>query len=126
MSIKYLGIDWGEKRIGLSIGESETKLAVPFKTVGGIKELLEVIQAEEISELVIGEPLKLNHKALLDARYKTFINELGKSFHKPIHFIDERLSSRAADALPGGAKTKAGRDEIAAMIILQSYLDQME
>ena len=44
----------------------------------------------------------------------------------PIELVDERLSSKAADALVGSKKTKAPRDMLAAMLILQTYLDKHE
>jgi RNase H-fold protein (predicted Holliday junction resolvase) len=44
----------------------------------------------------------------------------------PIKLYDERLTSKAADKLSGDKKTKAKRDEIAAMIILQNYLDSLK
>ncbi|MBU0897878.1 Holliday junction resolvase RuvX, partial [Patescibacteria group bacterium] len=60
---KYLGIDWGEKRIGLAIGDSETKIALPFKTVENIEAVLQVINDEKIDAVIIGEPLSIiNYK----------------------------------------------------------------
>ena len=56
---KYLGVDWGEKRIGLALGDSLLKIATPFKTVGDPARLLEVVEEEGIDILVVGKPLKL-------------------------------------------------------------------
>ena len=61
-----------------------------------------------------------------DEKYNKFIEELKSKISLPIKTVDERLSSKAADALVGDKKTKASRDEIAAMLILQSYLDTKE
>jgi RNase H-fold protein (predicted Holliday junction resolvase) len=52
-----------------------------------------------------------------------FVEQLKAKGGKPVNFLDERLSSLAADALSGEKKEKAERDEIAATIILQDYLD---
>ena len=52
-----------------------------------------------------------------------FSKDLKNSTDKIIHLSDERLSSKAADSLLGDKKTKAARDAVAAMLILQSFLD---
>ena len=124
--MKYLGIDWGEKRIGLALADGETKLATPFKTVADIDELAAAIKAEEISLVVLGKPYQISDTELpISKQFEDFFRELKSKINIPIELIDERLSSKAADALIGDKKTKANRDEIAAMIILQSYLDKL-
>jgi putative Holliday junction resolvase len=120
---KYLGIDWGEKRIGLALADEETCLALPFKTVATLNELLEVIKEEEIDEIVLGSPRKMNGDVANNPLWLSFVEELKAKGGKPVNFLDERLSSLAADALGGEKKEVASRDEIAATIILQDYLD---
>lgn len=122
---KYLGIDWGSKRLGLATADSETKMALPFQTVASLGEVLVLIDEEEIDEVVIGRPEKLSGKPdeKLTAEFLTFLTALKKSLVIPVIEFDERLSSKAADALGGSKKMRAGRDEIAAAIILQNYLD---
>lgn len=122
---KYLGIDWGSKRLGLATADSETKMALPFQTVASLGEVLVLIDEEDIDEVVIGRPEKLSGKVdeKLTAEYLTFLIALKKSLVIPVIEFDERLSSKAADALGGSKKMRAGRDEIAAAIILQNYLD---
>ncbi|MGI5827027.1 MAG: Holliday junction resolvase RuvX [Patescibacteria group bacterium] len=123
--VKYLGIDWGEKRIGLATGDSETNLALPFKTVPDLSALLEVITEEEIEELVLGIPKKMSYPDdPLSPDFLQFSSDLAAQVNLPIHKVDERLSSLGADALIGSKKEKAGRDEIAAALILQVYLDR--
>jgi putative holliday junction resolvase len=121
----YLGVDWGAKRIGLALGDSETKMATPFKTVSGVHDLVETATEEKADVLVIGQPVKMRGiKDGLAPEYLEFIEELkSKLPDKEIILVDERLSSKAADALPGG-DLKASRDEVAAMILLQEYLDR--
>ena len=120
---KYLGIDWGEKRIGLAMADEETSLALPFKTVSSLAELIAVIKEEEIDEIVMGSPKKMNGEAANNPLWLSFVEQLKAKTDKPVNFLDERLSSLAADALSGEKKDKAQRDEIAAAIILQDYLD---
>jgi putative holliday junction resolvase len=123
----YLGIDWGAKRIGLSLGDNETKMAMPFKTVANLKELLATIAEESVDVLVVGQPIKMRGIGEgLSKDFLQFTTELSQALpDKEIVYIDERLSSKAADALPGG-DLKASRDEIAAMLLLQQYLDSKE
>lgn len=123
--MRYLGIDWGQKRIGLALGDSETKIATPYAVAGKFEEIKKIIKQEEIDEIVIGLPLKMGGGENLPDKFTDFLNKLKGGFNIPIHEIDERLSSKAADALAGGKKTKAPRDAIAAMIILQTYLDKI-
>ena len=134
--IKYLGIDWGEKRIGLALGDNETGIVTPFKVVSGINEIVEVINNENINILVIGKPMAMNYESpasqelqrgerIMNKEFNNFVDKLNKRAGIPIEFFDERLSSKAADALGGDKRTKAPRDAVAAMIILQSYLDKI-
>lgn len=121
---KYLGVDWGEVRIGLALGNSETKIANPLTTVSSLEEILSVIKDEEIDEVIIGRPLKMsNSKEEISKQYQNFFKKLKNKINIPIHEVDERLTSRQADKLVGDKKTKASRDEIAAMLILQQFLD---
>jgi putative Holliday junction resolvase len=122
---RYLGIDWGEKRIGLSLGDSLTKTATPFKVAGSISDIIKTIKEEEIDIIVLGQPLMMQGKKLkIQNNFLIFLDSLKKKLNIPVEMVDERLSSKAADALSGDKKTKAPRDAVAAMLILQSYLDR--
>jgi len=120
---KYLGIDWGEKRIGLAMADGVTRLALPLQTVSSVKELLEVIEIEEIDALVLGKPMKMSGDEADSQVWLNFLEQLKEKFSGEIELVDERLTSLAGDALEGHKKEKASRDEIAAVLILQSYLD---
>ena len=121
---KYLGIDWGEVRVGLAVGDSETKIATPLVVVNNVDEIVKIIDEEDVSMIVVGEPLAMADSTLKNkGKFLAFIGELKNKTSLPIATIDERLSSKAADALVGSKKSKAPRDAVAAMIILQSYFD---
>jgi len=121
----YLGVDWGEVRIGLSIADSEVKIATPLKTVKNINELIKIIRDENIDKIIIGKPFNISDLSFETSDlFKNFVKILKCNINIPIEFIDERLSSKAADALEGDKKNKASRDEISAMLILQQYLDR--
>jgi len=122
---KYLGIDWGQVRIGLAIADDETNIALPFRTVSSLAAVLEVVKEEEISAIVIGQPRKMSGAPADNPDWLRFSQQLQNILSIPVYFLDERLSSLAADALGGNAGEKADRDSLAAAIILQSYLDQV-
>jgi len=122
----YLGVDWGEKRIGLALADSETRLATPFKTVENVDEVALAVKSQQVDVLVLGKPYQISDLQLpISEQFGDFLIELKNRTNIAIELIDERLSSKAADALSGDKKTKASRDEIAAMLILQSYLDKI-
>ena len=77
--------------------------------------------------IIVGKPYSVaNYEHELPDNFKKFMNELHQKLPKEItvDFEDERLSSKYADSLAGDKKTKAGRDEIAAVSILQGYFDK--
>jgi len=123
----YLGVDWGEVRIGLALGDSETKIATPFRTVANVDEVAHAAASEGIDVIIVGKPTSITNYELriTNEKYNNFLRDLKNKITVPVELVDERLSSKAADALAGDKKTKASRDEIAAMLILQSYLDKI-
>jgi len=121
---RYLGIDWGEKRIGLATADDEVCLALPLKTVSSMAEVLSAIAEEEIDIIVLGSPRKMSGEAADNPLWLNFLNQLKERSGRTVILVDERLTSLAADSLEGSAADKAERDEIAATLILQDYLDQ--
>jgi len=121
---KYLGIDWGEKRLGLATADSEVNLALPLKTVTNLAEVLGVIKEEESDLIILGDPRKMSGEASDNPLWLNFYEQLKIRSGRRIELFDERLSSLAADALAGNDKEKANRDEVAAALILQDYLDK--
>jgi len=120
---KYLGIDWGEKRIGLSLADNELKIATPFKTVSSLNELLLVVEDEDIDELILGVHTERQlDKYFNTEKYHDVAAELREKTGKRVITVDEVMSSKLADHLKI-AKNGASRDELAATVILQSFLD---
>jgi len=120
----YLGVDWGEKRIGLATGDSEVKLALPFKTASNLAEVLTILNEEKTDIIILGQPKKMSGAEANNPAWLAFLAQLREKSGRPVELVDERLSSLAADALGGRAEEKASRDEIAATLILQNYLDK--
>ena len=134
---RFLGIDYGEKRIGLSYGD-ELGLAVPLgaATQKTKKERLahigKIIEQRKISDLVVGYPLNMDGAAGVKAReVNAFIELLKKRCQLPVHRVDERLSTHQARSdlkkLGQKADRKSGEiDSRAAMVILQDFLYEQE
>ena len=101
--MNYLGIDWGEKRIGLAFAD-EVGIAMPLPAAvaASKKERMRHIETmmtqRKAEELVVGYPLNMNGTAGFKAKeVDQFIAELEKRFRLPIHRIDERLSSHSVE-----------------------------
>lgn len=123
-----LAIDYGEKRIGLAIADEENKIPLPFKILENkseefvLSELKKIILEKKIGQFVVGLPFSLSGKEGRKAgEVREFIKKL-QTLGIPIKIIDERFSSRLADAL-GGEDSK-NRDIGAAMVILEDYLSR--
>ncbi|NCN22169.1 Holliday junction resolvase RuvX [Candidatus Falkowbacteria bacterium] len=125
-TLNYLGLDWGEKRIGLATGNSDIRLALPFMTVPDLRALIPILKEEEIDVIIVGEPIKMRGEAANSSAWLDFVKKLKEQSGLEVILVDERLSSLAADALGGKSRERASRDEISAAIILQSYLDKVK
>lgn len=142
--MNYLGIDYGEKRIGLSFAD-ELGIAVPLEAATGktLRERLEaighVIKERRIEAVVVGYPYNMDGTVGFKAReVDGFIEELKRVFDLPVYKIDERLSSHQVEmdmaSLMMGAKKKSIKarqearktgdvDSRAAALILQDFLE---
>ncbi len=118
----YLGIDWGEKRIGLAVADLEIKIANNFKTVSSTNELLVLIDDLSIQEIILGKPLKLSG-ALSSEKFTKFYKQLKEKINIKIVLFDERLSTNLSKNLNLLNKAKYDKDQSAACLILQSYLE---
>ncbi len=121
--MRYLGIDYGKKRIGLALGEKG--LARPLVVLPNNKEIMEKIgqicQKEAIDRLVLGWSEDLKEEI---AEFKRILEDKLKL---PVEFEDETLTSRAgvATMIETGSKRKKrkkGADAAAAAEILASFL----
>ena len=135
MEGNILSFDFGEKRIGIAIGNSITKTSHPLETINTDKNteryrLIELLlKTWEPVKLVIGYPLNedgtLSKMSLLA---KKFGMKLGNKYNIPIVMIDERFTSSEADLElkkfeKNFKKRKIVIDQVAAMIILDSFFE---
>jgi putative Holliday junction resolvase len=133
MTMRIIGIDFGEKRIGVAAGDDRMRMAVPVDTIesrGDPVGEIEAIVAEQRAEaVVIGLPLSLTGAEGPQAeRVREVVEELEKRLAIPVRTHDERLTTTQAARLPGGESRKsksgaASRDAVAASIMLQAYMD---
>lgn len=118
--MSILAIDVGKKRWGLAWCEPGLGIVLPFGVVASVDEVRDIIAKEKITQVVIGLPLDLSAG---ETEWVSEVRAIGAQLATvaPVEFVDERFSTAAAARM--GAEG-ASRDEKAAMIILQSYLDQ--
>lgn len=137
----YLGFDFGLSRIGIAVGQELTATAQALKTLHNINhkpdwQAIETLIREwNPDALVIGVPYHLDgtEQDMTEAARK-FGRQLHGRFQLPVFEMDERLSSREAEAeirrqRAAGQRKKSHKgdvDKIAAQIILQSWLQQQE
>jgi putative Holliday junction resolvase len=138
--MRILGLDLGERRIGIAISDATATLARPVKTIQrgpsdeGAAELLRaeiegLAGDDDIGAVVIGLPRRLDgHDSRQTPRVRQMIALLSARLPMPVIAQDERLSSREAEERlaireTDWRKRKARLDAAAAAVILQDYLD---
>lgn len=136
---RYLGIDYGSRRIGLAQGD-ELGVATPIPAVvdptleARWAQLAREVSQRRIQALVVGYPFNMDGSVGFKAReVDAFIAELEARFRLPVHRIDERLTSHQVETQlrAMGRKTSSDRatrargevDSRAASLILQDFLD---
>ena len=129
--MRFLGIDFGEKRIGVAISDEDARIATPLTTLRrrsdsqAIQELVDLIRDEEIQALVIGEPRRADgSRGTAALRVIRFAVKLADSCDQEVFLVDESLTSREATQLAGSRlKRREQLDALAAQILLQEALD---
>ena len=132
--MRYLAIDYGDKRTGLAICDSAETIASPLAIIEGQKELTkkiaEVVRTENVEAIVLGLPLNMDDSRGFQAKkVLQFAKQLKNHLNIPIHFQDERLSSFSAEQRLASAKftrkkKKKRLDAVAAAEILEAFLEQ--
>ncbi|MBU0531462.1 Holliday junction resolvase RuvX [Patescibacteria group bacterium] len=130
--MRYLGIDYGDKKIGLAFGDDQVHVAVPLDVIQNmgeetLRDLALKVKAEAIDWIVVGVPLSTVEGPGSEQLEKTrqFILDLQKVIPTiPVAEEDERYSTAESIRLQREQGATAEEDAIAAMLILQAYLDQ--
>jgi len=135
--MRILGLDIGDKRIGVAISDPEEIIARPLTIItrnedsSTIGEVIRLIAQHDVKRIVIGLPYSLDGSLGRQAeKVKEFVEKLSQSINISIELRDERLSTVAAQRLlneAGNKKArKSPRDDAAAAFILQGYLDSLK
>ncbi len=129
-----MGLDVGDRTIGIALSDPDGIIASPFTTIrrsDATKDLAAVqavMKQQDVGEIVIGLPRSLSGELLFQAeRTQRFIDELKRVVVGPVHTWDERFSTAEAErALLAGNVKRARRSEVidqtAAALILQGFL----
>lgn len=123
--MKYLGIDFGTKRIGIAISDQEGKLAFPRAVVENneifFERLRKMVQKEKIEKIVVGVPKALSGKeTAMTGEVKKFIARLAREGFS-VEEQDEMFSTKMVKE----NARKDMRDASAAALILQGYIDKL-
>lgn len=134
-----LAFDFGTRRIGVASGDTLTRTARALTTLDCIGKAIpwpsidKLMREYQPAQLVVGLPLNMDGTpSSLSEASRTFAGQLKARYHKPVALVDERLSSREAeaqlrDARAAGLKkrrnTHADVDMIAARILLEQWLE---
>lgn len=134
--MRSLGIDFGEKRIGLAISDPAGRLAVPLATLerrndrSALRQIAEIVQREGVERLVLGEPVDLEgNRGPFADRVRRFGERLAEMTRLPLEMVGETLTSAEAAGRLRQAGIAARRnperiDAVAAQILLQEALDR--
>ncbi len=136
---RYLGLDVGSKRIGVAVSDELGLTAQPVLTLirrrnarEDVRSLARLARRFGVAAIVVGNPLHLSgEKSPRSESTQAFAIELGELTGLPIHLWDERLTTREAHQIlyeAGHPRQDHRRvvDQVAATLILQSFLDHRE
>jgi len=132
-----IGFDFGERRIGVAVGETGTGIANPLGAIDAaandarFREIEKLVLEWRPAAFVVGRPRHQDDSEHAVAKLaEKFARRLQARYHLPVEFVDETLSSAEAESELRRTRTrptrKADVDAMAAAIILQSYLDALE
>jgi putative Holliday junction resolvase len=150
MRSTFLGFDYSQNKIGIAVGQQLTKTASPLVTLISHNKKIDWVTLEQLLTqwhpvaFIVGFPLTMDgEEQATTETVKLFAKQLQKRYSLPIHFMDERLTSREASHLLGyeghtsprrhhklGKKVKKKQqnghdiDQLAAQLILQSWLNE--
>ena len=123
--MRYLGIDYGDKRIGIALSDEQGILAFPFATIengkGAIDQIKKICSEQEVEKIIVGLPISFGMRETEQTgKVRLFAKKVGKETGLTIEFENEILTSKMAGK-EGVSRQKI--DESSAAIILQSWID---
>tara|TARA_B100001146_G_C15765990_1_gene257937 strand:- start:20 stop:436 length:417 start_codon:yes stop_codon:yes gene_type:complete len=133
---RILGLDHGDRRIGLALSDPLQIIAKPFETIDlkfakNIFDLLNsIIKEQNVEKIIVGYPITLKNKfSIQTKKVLKFVELLKKNVQIEVKLYDERLTSQIAQKslIMQGVKTGHNKDDVdktAAAVFLQNYLDE--
>jgi putative holliday junction resolvase len=137
--MRFLGIDYGEKRIGLALSDEGGKIAFPKEIIENnldtVDKIGKILKEKNVGQIVIGDSVNAQGEAnIISNAITSFSEEIGKKFQLPVHKEKEFFSSFEAHGRMGKEVNSARQDKFAktedvdakaAAVILQRYLDRV-
>lgn len=133
--MRILALDWGKVRVGAAISDDLGRIAFalkqPIESKKAIQEIKKIVEESDVQKIILGLPKNLAGEEGKSAeKLRIFADNLFRAVNVPISLIDERFSTVAATKRlqESGMKEKDQRqikDNIAAQIMLQGYLDSI-
>ncbi|MCS7265006.1 MAG: Holliday junction resolvase RuvX [Armatimonadetes bacterium] len=132
---RILAIDYGEKRIGIAISDEMQIIASPLTILlrnsddEVIAQIVQLTRKHRVETIVVGLPMRTDAKqGEMEQRVRSFAEKLQSKTKVPVVLFDERFTTRIAEQVLLEAdlsrqKRKRVRDKLAAVVLLQSYLE---
>ncbi len=131
--MRILGIDYGDKKIGLAFGDSTVGVAVPLDVVPNLgEETLKIfakkVTVDDIECIVVGVPLSTggHHSPLQLEKTRAFIKALESVVSVPVVEEDESYTSAESIRLQREEGAQAQEDALSAMLIVQAYMEKVQ
>jgi len=134
--MRSLGLDIGDKRIGVALSDPDGILASPFTIINrrdeslDIEAIIDIVRRQQVGRVIVGLPYSLDGSLGKQAeKVKAFTQRLCEHTKAPVEYRDERLTTVMAERLRQAASSKKTRrkardDAQAAALILQGFLDE--
>jgi len=132
---RVLAVDYGEKRIGLAVSDELGITASPLMTLvrqsdeETVRQIAQLVSKLQVAQIVVGLPRRTDaQEGEMERKVKAFAEKLRQAVSVPVVLFDERFTTRIAEQVLLEAdlsrrKRKQVRDRLAAVILLQSFLE---
>jgi putative holliday junction resolvase len=136
--VRILGLDIGSKRIGIAVSDELGFTAQGLQTLeckspeNDLRRIAQIVEEYGVSEIIVGVPYNMNGtEGPRAAHARSFMQRMSEAVAVPVREWDERLSTVAAERVlleadMSRAKRRKVIDKVAAVIILQGYLDRRQ
>jgi len=135
--MRILGIDYGHRRLGIALSDDEKVLASPLPVYSrcnldvDLAFLLGIVKENEVERAIVGLPRNMNGSiGKMAKEVLSFAGKLQRKINIPVSTFDERMTTVEAERVLvetnlSRKRRKGLRDSIAAVLILQGYLDRL-